>query len=100
MTGVAAWEIWRKPDVTLRHHHALMLWFWQLGLKALWAPVFFGLHFPAGGLALGIVILGGIGFTTVRFMQLNRRAGLLMLPYAGWVAFEIYLTAGFWWLNS
>lgn len=99
MVALAGWEIWRVPDVGLRDQQALTAWGWQIGLKALWTPVFFGLHWLLAAFAVGLVLFGAILFTILRFARLNRAASLLMLPYCGWVAFELYLNAGFWWLN-
>jgi tryptophan-rich sensory protein len=99
MAGIAAWEIWRVPDVALRHDHALTAWGWQLGLKALWTPVFFRLHMLLPALLVGAALLGATLLTLWRFARLNRFATLLMTPYFCWIAFEFYLNAGFWWLN-
>ncbi len=99
-SGIAAWEIWREPDVGLRNHAALRLWGWQLGLNAVFTPLLFGLHWflPAAG--LGVALLVSLGLTIRRFARLNRLAAALMLPLACWVGFELYLNAGFWWLNT
>jgi tryptophan-rich sensory protein len=99
MAGVAAWEIWRAPGFRLLNRQALIAWGWQIGLKALWTPVFFGLHWLLGSAILGLVLLAVLGETIRRFAGLKRWAALLMLPYAAWVAFEVYLDFGFWWLN-
>lgn len=98
--GLAAWQIWRAPNVAWRNHRALRIWGWQMALKALWVPVFFALHWLAGAFLLGTV-LAGLSLTTFRrFAEFNREAGWLMLPFLGWVGFELYLAAGFWWLNA
>jgi benzodiazapine receptor len=99
MTGLAAWEIWRVPGVGLQSHRALNAWGWQIGLKALWTPVFLGLHWLLPALLVGAALCGTILWTTLRFSRLNPAAACLMLPYFGWVLFELYLNAGFWWLN-
>lgn len=98
-SGIAAWEIWRAPDVGLRNQAALRLWGWQLGLNAVFTPLLFGLHWflPAAG--LGVALLVALGLTTWRFGRLNRLAAALLLPCFGWAGFQIYLNAGFWWLN-
>jgi len=99
MTGLAAWEIWRVPEVHMRNHRALAAWGWQMGLKALWTPVFFGAHWLLPALAVELALCGAIAWTILRFARLNRAAAALMIPYLGWVIFELYLNAGFWWLN-
>jgi benzodiazapine receptor len=99
LAGVAAWAIWRAPDAFGRNLRALHLWFWQLGLNFLWTLVFFRLGVVLPGLVLGLVLGVLVLRTTRRFGQLNVVAAVLMLPWCGWVGFELYLNAGFWWLN-
>jgi tryptophan-rich sensory protein len=99
MSGVAAWEIWRVPDAPMQNRQALAAWGWQMGLKALWTPVFFGAHWLLPALAVELALCAAIFWTIWRFARLNFAAAALMIPYFGWVAFELYLNAGFWWLN-
>ncbi len=95
MMGVAAWRVWRLPN----YHAALTLWGWQLGLNALWTPVFFGLHLllPALAVLLGLNVM--VVLTIGRFYRQDKTAAFLLLPYLGWTGFAVYLNAGFWWLN-
>ncbi len=99
MAGLAAWEIWRVPDAPMANHQALSAWGWQLGLKALGAPVFFGAHWLLPAVGVQLALCGAVFWTILRFARLNLAAAALMLPYLGWVTFELYLNAGFWWLN-
>jgi len=99
LAGVAAWEVWRVPEAGVRQRHALLSWGWLMGLKALWTPVFFGLHWLLAAAGLGAVVGALALLTAVRFARLNRAAGGLMIVTAAWTGFELYLTVGFWWLN-
>ncbi len=99
MSGVAAWEIWRAPDVALRNQVALRGWGWQLGMKSLWVPLFFEFHAKLAVVAAGLATMLVLGFALVRFTRLNRMAVALMAPYSAWAVYELYLLAGFWWLN-
>jgi tryptophan-rich sensory protein len=99
MLGLAAWAIWRVPDVAMNSHRALNAWGCQLGVKALWTPIFFGLHWLLPSFGVGVLLLGVVGWTIWRFAKLNMTAALLMAPYFCWLGFEVYLNAGFWWLN-
>jgi len=96
----AAWDIWRNLDAASLNHRALTAWGWAMGLKALWTPVLFGLHWLLPALDVGLALLVTLGFTIARFWRLNRGAAALMLPFFFWVGFECYLGAGFWWLNK
>ncbi|MGC8532101.1 MAG: TspO/MBR family protein [Acidiphilium sp.] len=93
--AVAAWRVWQRPS----HAAALQLWGWQLGVNALWSPVFFALHRP--GLATFIILaMDALVALTIRaFTRHDRWAGLILMPYLAWGLFATYLTAGFWWLN-
>jgi tryptophan-rich sensory protein len=99
LIAVAGWLVWRQPDVRWQHHRALTSWGWQLGLTAIWAPLFFGLHLILPALAVIITLFLAVALTAAKFRPLNGSAALLMLPYLVWIGFAGYLNAGFWWLN-
>ncbi len=97
--GVAGWRLWRAPAVPARRV-ALWLWAAQLGLNALWTPLFFGLHQPLAALglilALFAVICAGIGW----FRAVDRPASWLFVPYALWVGFAASLNGAIVALNG
>ncbi len=95
MMGVAAWLVWRRP----LHRRALRLWGWQLAVNAAWSQAFFGLHSPALGLAVILVLLPLIALTIRAFARVHALAAALLLPYIVWASYATYLNLGFWWLN-
>jgi tryptophan-rich sensory protein len=97
--AIAAWRIWRCGDVLGDHQRALNLWGWQLGVNAIWAPIFFALHRP--GLAIAVILMLDVmvTLTIAAFRRIDRIAAILMVPYLAWGCFATYLTIGFWWLN-
>lgn len=100
LIGVSGWLIWRQvAGGGPRGYAALRLWGWQLGLSALWPPVFFGLHTMGLALLVIVLLLGAIALTIRAFARIDRTAAAMLLPYAGWVLFATYLNVGFWWLN-
>lgn len=100
MMGTAAWLVWRAAAATAEQRRgALLLWGWQLLANALWTPAFFGLQSPRLGLAVLAALLPLIALTLQAFLRIDRRAGLLMLPYLLWSLYATYLNLGFWWLN-
>ncbi len=100
MIGVAAWLVWRPITVGAgAKRAALLAWGWQLGINALWAPVFFTGESTLGGLLVIGPLLIAILITIRRFWRVSQGAAWLMLPYAAWVGIATYLNAGFWWLN-
>lgn len=99
MMGTAAWLVWRAAATAEQRRGALLLWGWQLLANALWTPAFFGLQSPRLGLAVLAALLPLIALTLRAFLRIDRRAGLLMLPYLLWSLYATYLNLGFWWLN-
>jgi tryptophan-rich sensory protein len=101
--GGAAWLVWRHAgrglDQRRQAYDALMLWGWQLAVNALWPAVFFGLHAPAAGLAVILLLLVLVVLTIRSFARIDRPAALLLVPYLAWCSYATYLNAGFWWLN-
>lgn len=96
--AIAAWLAWRSPD-RVRAQDALYLFAIQLGFNLGWSMLFFGTR--AIGLALVeiLALLVAIAATMHAFWQLDRRAGLLMLPYLAWVGYAMALNAAIWWMN-
>jgi tryptophan-rich sensory protein len=97
--AIAAWLIWRAPDVRLAYMRALLDWGWLLTIKSCIICLQFGGHLLLATGVGNIALLGMTGLTIYRFWRLNHAAALLMLPYAAWVGFGIYVSLGFWWLN-
>lgn len=71
----------------------------QLIFNFLWTIVFFNLGwygFSAIWL-LGLIVL--IGANAFYFGKINKKAGLLLIPYLLWCIFALYLNIGIWILN-
>jgi len=78
---------------------AMALWSVQIGLNALWTPVFFGLR----RLRAGLVVLSGlwvaVALCTLALWQVDWIAGLLFVPYLVWVSVAFALNRAVWLLN-
>ena len=98
MMAVAAWQVWRRGGWA-KQKAALSLFVIQWALNALWTPLFFGLHRPDWALAEILVLLIAILATLRAFWGVDRPAGLILLPYALWVAFATVLNWTIWRLN-
>lgn len=98
MMAVAAWRVWRRPGSPGRRP-ALALYAFQLGLNLGWSCLFFGLRQPGWALGEIGVLLAFVLGTAAAFARLDRLAGLLLIPYAAWVAFAAALTFEIWRLN-
>ena len=95
LTGVSGWLAWRRCGGS----RPLRLWGWQLALNAAWVPAFFGLGSPLLGLAILGTLVPLIVITIRSFASVHRGAAWLLVPYAAWTIYGLYLNAGFCWLN-
>jgi len=96
LIAIAGWLIWRRVGW---RSGLITLWLIQMGLNALWTPLFFGLNL----LGLALVEMGmlwiAIGACVMSFYRVSPAASWLMMPYLAWVTFAFILNLGFWWLN-
>lgn len=70
---------------------ALSLFVVQMVLNLAWSPLFFAAHQVTAALVLILVLFAVAVVTTVRFGMIRRSAGLLMVPYLGWLIFASVL---------
>lgn len=99
LMAVAAWRIWEHVPAGIHRRTALALFGLQLVANLLWSTLFFGLQQAGGALVEILVLEALIVVTMVVFWHHDRVAGLLLAPYAAWVAFAIALNTAIWWLN-
>jgi translocator protein len=99
LMAVAAFLVWREGFASKVVKLALAAYLVQLVLNAIWSVLFFGLRSPLAGLVGIIVLLGAIAVTIVLFLRVSVLAGVLMLPYIGWVSFATALNAAILKLN-
>jgi len=98
MMAIAAWRVWRRGGLR-QARSALTLFVMQLALNLAWSIVFFGMRAIGAALVEITVLLLAILATTLVFWRRDRVAGLLLVPYAAWVAFAAVLNAALWRLN-
>jgi tryptophan-rich sensory protein len=97
--AIAAWMVWRQSTHPKRNR-AIILYFVQLILNALWTPLFFGLQAPGWAL-LNIILLDIVVLATfIEFRNIRALAGWLLVPYLAWIFFATILNATLWGLNS
>lgn len=96
--AVAAWLVWRQGGVR-QARRPLTLFAVQLALNAAWSWIFFGCHMPGAAFVEILALLVAIAATTIAFWTRSTAAGILMLPYLGWVAFASVLNFTIWRLN-
>ncbi len=97
--AVAAWLVWRRVGWD-GARLALLMFFIQLTLNAVWSVVFFGLRNPGAAFAEIVVLWVAIVVTALLFWKVTPAAGWLFLPYLVWVSFATALNFAIWRLNS
>lgn len=99
MMGWSCYRIWSAVAKERDKRMALVAYWIQLGLNALWTPLFFGLKSPEAALAV-IAILWLMIILTIRlFGKIDKKAAFLLLPYLGWVSFASLLNGAIAYLN-
>lgn len=98
MIALALFRILLLPP-SLARRSALIAFFGQMALNALWSVVFFALRSPAAGFLVIVSLWTLILLTMLRFLALDRAAGWLFAPYLAWVSFAALLNAAIWRLN-
>ncbi len=78
---------------------AIIAFIVQLALNLAWSPVCFGQHMIFEALILLLVIDIAVIVTLFLFWKVRPLAGVLLLPYLGWVLFASLLNYQFWELN-
>ncbi len=99
LMALAAYLVYRRlgwPEAYL----PLLAFAVQLLLNAAWTPLFFGLHELGWALAEGLCLLAAILVTMVLFWRAAPAAGLMLVPYAVWVAYAMALNFAIWRLNA
>lgn len=98
LMAIAAWLVW-MAGAAETHPAALLFYLVQLVFNVLWSWLFFAWH--QGGWAFANILLlwSLILYTLISFYSVNRLAGLLLLPYLGWVSFAAFLNYSIWQLN-
>jgi len=96
LIALAGWLVWRQ---TGPRSGLIALWLVQMGLNALWTPLFFGLHWLGLALVEMALLWVAIAACVLRFRPVSPAAAWLMMPYLAWVTFAFALNLGFWSLN-
>jgi tryptophan-rich sensory protein len=96
--SVSAWLVWRK-----RSHRAVTLplgfYLAQLIVNGLWSWFFFGRQMIGVALVDLLLLVLLVAVTLVLFFRVDRRAGVLLVPYQLWICFAAALNYQIWRLN-
>jgi translocator protein len=94
--AVAAWLVWRKGNALV----PMILFTVQLAFNLAWSWLFFGLHSPGAAFVDIVLLWVAIAATLLAFWRQSPVAGMLFVPYLGWVSFAAVLNFAIWRLNG
>lgn len=99
LMGVAAYLVYSSNASAPRRVRALTFYAVQLGMNFFWSIIFFALemYLTAFVWLLGMLVL--IAICAALFYHIDRRAGIMLLPYLVWTVFAGYLNLGVFLLN-
>jgi len=92
MMGYAAYLIMSSKSYD--KDAALRAYYIQLGINFLWPIVFFRLQMYTVAAFVLVALIAVVIVTALRFLKIDRKAGLLLLPYLAWLIFALYLNIG------
>lgn len=98
LMGLAAYSVYGTPPSDTRTK-ALVLYAIHLLFNFSWSIIFFRFEQYLGALIILLIILTLALLTARYFFALNKIAGLVMLPYLGWLLFALYLNLAIAFLN-
>lgn len=96
LMGISLYWIYTSK---LKNKNALYVFSLQLILNAFWSIVFFGFHLIFFALLIIILLWILILFTIILFYKIDRKAGMILLPYLIWVSIATLLNYYIWILN-
>lgn len=99
LMGIALFWIWNLGLDRKMVRQAVVIFGAQLFLNFIWSPLFFGLQSPLYGLIVIVPLWLAILATIVKFYRLDRKAGLILIPYMTWVSFATPLNYSIFVLN-
>lgn len=99
LIGISGYLLWQARHTSAAAKWAIVFFFVQLALNALWTPLFFGAKLL--GVALVEIIFMWLAIVATIFFawQTNKWAAILLLPYLAWVSFASLLNYSLWKLN-
>jgi translocator protein len=100
LMGISGAILWQNRNQSQNAKLALIFFFIQLALNAIWTPLFFGSH-KLGLAFVEIIFMWVFILLTIIFAwKVKSVAGALLIPYLLWVSFASLLNFSLWRLNK
>lgn len=100
LMGVSLYLVWNKQDIYVDKKKAYLLFCLQLFLNFIWSPVFFTARSFLLAFIILVLLIITVVFMIVEFYNIDKRAGLLQIPYLIWLLFAAYLNMAIYILNK
>jgi tryptophan-rich sensory protein len=97
--GLASYLVYKSAAPQYKKNNALLFYGLQLFFNFFWSIIFFRWEMYLFAFVWLMVMWILIIITTVKFWDINKIAGYLMVPYLLWVTFAAYLNLGIYILN-
>ena len=99
LMGISAAMIYNSDAPKSHKYTALKIYALSLAVNFSWNVIFFNLRAFGFAFFWLLLLLFLIILTIIKYFKIQKIAAYLQIPYALWVTFAGYLTAGIWWLN-
>ncbi|MFP4403398.1 MAG: TspO/MBR family protein [Nanoarchaeota archaeon] len=99
LIGISLYSVWSKKINTKTKKLAIIIFFIQLILNAMWSIIFFGLKSPFFAFIEIIFLWIFIFLTMFYFNKISKIATYLLIPYLLWVSFALILNFSIYLLN-
>lgn len=100
LMAISLWLIWKHKAPETSKRNAYYLFAFQLFLNFWWSILFFKFHSPSIALVNIILMLAVIINTIIYFFRFSKTAAWLLIPYAAWVTFALFLNYSIYKLNN
>jgi benzodiazapine receptor len=97
--GIALYLVWKKGLDRIDVKIAVSVFAGQLFLNFVWTFLFFGMRLPFYAFIEIVLLLVVIAVNIALFYRIDKKAGLLLVPYIAWTAFAAFLNYSVWVLN-
>ncbi len=100
LMGFASYLVYNSKAPTYKKNNALLFYGLQLFFNFFWSIIFFRWEMYLFAFVWLMVMWALIIITLVKFYNINKLSGLLLIPYLLWVTFAAYLNLGIYILNK
>ncbi len=103
LTTISALIVWNKSSKTpfnKRLRRIIIIFIANAALNVFWSFLFFTSHLIGLAVLEAVLLDISVIILIILIWPISKLASILLLPYAGWVAFATYLTYVIWTLNK